>query len=44
MQERLLQVGDWLKVNGEAIYETKKWRFDKENDLVFIFKIGGKVL
>lgn len=23
MQERLLQIGDWLKVNGESIYGTK---------------------
>ncbi len=26
MQERLLEIGDWLKINGEAIYGTSRWK------------------
>lgn len=25
MQDRLLEMGKWLKINGQAIYGTKKW-------------------
>jgi alpha-L-fucosidase len=26
MEERLTQIGDWLKISGEAIYGTKPWK------------------
>ncbi len=30
MEDRLLTIGNWLKVNGEAIYSSKKWLIDGE--------------
>jgi alpha-L-fucosidase len=26
MEERLTQIGDWLKINGDAIYGTRPWK------------------
>jgi alpha-L-fucosidase len=30
MEERLLEIGSWLKVNGDAIYGTRPWKIAKQ--------------
>lgn len=30
MEERLNEIGDWLKINGEAIYGTKPWKSSRQ--------------
>jgi len=35
MQERLLSIGAWLQINGEAIYYTRKWTVQNESATLF---------
>jgi alpha-L-fucosidase len=53
MQERLLDIGQWMAVNGEAIYGTRRWRQASQwsggnrnftNELVDGWKTSGDAL
>jgi alpha-L-fucosidase len=38
MQDRLVQIGEWLAVNGEAIYGSRPWRVTHEGDVRYTTK------
>jgi len=42
-QQRLLDIGSWIDINGEAIYGTRKWEGAKDNktENVFFTKKGN---
>lgn len=55
MEERINDIGEWLKVNGEAIYGTRPWgiraedskvRYTSRDDAVYAISLGwpGKIL
>ena len=42
-QERLLQLGQWLKINGEAIYGSKAYVKSEEEKPVSISRVDSKI-
>ena len=43
MQQRLVEIGEWLEVNGEAIYGTKPWEHESDGEFVRYTSKGDAV-
>lgn len=42
-QERLSQMGTWLKYNGEAIYSSRPWKFQNDTFSTVWYTSKGKI-
>ncbi|QDV85195.1 alpha-L-fucosidase [Stieleria magnilauensis] len=42
--ERLHAMGDWLKINGDAIYGSRYWKVSEQKDQHLVFTTNGKKL
>ena len=42
-EERLLELGAWLKINGEAIYNSIPWKFQNDTPAQDIWYTASKV-
>lgn len=42
--ERLRGMGEWLKINGDAIYGTRYWKVHSQENENLSFTVNGKVL
>lgn len=40
--ERLRAIGDWIKINGEAIYGTRYWKVNEQEEASLSFTTKGK--
>jgi len=43
MQQRLIEIGDWLTVNGESIYETRPWKIHGVEKTFVVERIDPKI-
>ncbi|XP_064470291.1 plasma alpha-L-fucosidase-like [Ornithodoros turicata] len=41
-QERLLQLGQWLKINGEAVYSSRSWKTPNDPVSSFVWYTASK--
>ncbi|RWS30415.1 alpha-L-fucosidase-like protein [Leptotrombidium deliense] len=42
MEERLLQMGEWLGLNGEAIYKSKPWKYQNDTQTANVWYTSDK--